>query len=345
MSVLEYREDLKRVARAGELDDQVISTYRKVIDCIGAEQWNDAREYLDFFLSEGRIIYELYREWWPLIGKCFADKGVSEDEFNGILEELRLLVNQPYGSERFNEEREWAKLLALKAEIHRILESEPQQAVEKMNVLREKWRSIHDRQADIVSGLMTVLSRRFGEEEVHVLYRDYLTPMHFEWRYKHFNPRVNPWQDTLPLNLYLSIEAMRGHLCGPARQGDVELKEENDRWVISFDPCGSGLRGMRGETAEGTGSRMEAPYHFAVTEEEHDWAWNKKGICYYCAHCCEVLEKKPVQEYGYPVRVVDAPQYPDTSAKCRWYIYKDPDAVPEEYYNRIGEKKPEKKLS
>ena len=156
--------------------------------------------------------------------------------------------------------------------------------------------------------------------------------------------RREPRIDTLPLNLYLSVESMRGHLCGPSRQGDVELEEEDDRWVISFDPCGSGQRTMRGEAAEGTGSRMEAPYHFAVTQEEHDWAWNQKGICYYCAHCCEILEKKPVEEFGYPVRVVDPPVYPNVNAKCRWYIYKHPDLIPEKYFKRIDAEKPKKKL-
>lgn len=344
MTVLEYREDLKRNARAGDIPDQLISTYAKIIASIREHEWENAHEYLDYFLFEGRIIYELYRQWRPLIGKCFADLGVPDDEFDGIFEELKILVNHPYGPEPFDEEREWMALMILKAQIHRILEPTPSESIKKVDVLREKWRSIHDRQADIISGLMTVISRRFGEEQIHVLYRDYLVPMHFNWRYKQFNPRVTSWEKTLPMNLYLSIESMRGHLCGPKRQGDVEFEEEGDRWVISFDPCGSGQRGMRGETAEGTGSRMEAPYYFAVTQEEHDWAWNLKGICHYCVHCCEILEKKPVQEFGYPVRVVDPPQYPNADAKCRWYIYKDPDKVPEKYYKRIGEKKPKNKL-
>ena len=70
----------------------------------------------------------------------------------------------------------------------------------------------------------------------------------------------------------------------------------------------------------------------------------RRMLLLYCAHCCEILEKKPVQEFGYPVRVVDPPQYPNTDVKCKWYIYKDPDKVPEKYYKRIGEKKPKTKL-
>ena len=281
MSVLEHRKDLGRIARKGELEDQLISTYSKIITAINEEQWQDAREYLDFFVAEARIIYDAYRTWWPLIRKCFIDLGVSDEEFDAINEELQLLVNRPYGDEPFDEELTWKQFLIIKSEIHRIMESAPTESINKLDVLREKWRSLHDRQVDIVTGLMTVISRRFGEEQIRVLYRDYLTPWHFEWRYKQFDPHVTPWKETLPLNLYLNIESMRGHLVGPKRQGDMEFEEEDDRWVISFDPCGSGQRLMRGEAAEGTGSRMEAPYHFLITQEEHDWAWNLKGVCYY----------------------------------------------------------------
>ena len=110
-------------------------------------------------------------------------------------------------------------------------------------------------------------------------------------------------------NLYLVLEAMRAHLCGPDRDGSLEYEEHDDRYVVRFDPCGSGGRSMRGDELEGTGSRVLAPYEFGVTQERHDWAWNQEGICYYCAHCCFALEKLPVERWGHPVRVVDPPRW------------------------------------
>jgi hypothetical protein len=54
------------------------------------------------------------------------------------------------------------------------------------------------------------------------------------------------------------------------------------------------------------------------------------------------MQKKPIEEYGYPVRVVEPPTYPDNAnAKCTWHIYKDPRNVPERYYKDVGATKPE----
>jgi len=139
---------------------------------------------------------------------------------------------------------------------------------------------------------------------------------------------------------------MRGHLCGPGRRGELEVDEDDDKIVVRFDPCGSGGRQQRGDPVEGTPSRALAPYEFGVTQAEHDWAWNEKGVCYYCAHCCFALELWPAEQWGHPVRVVDSPLYPAESTgpepkKCTWTVYKRLDAIPAEAYERIGRRKPE----
>jgi hypothetical protein len=92
---------------------------------------------------------------------------------------------------------------------------------------------------------------------------------------------------------------------------------------------------------EHTPPRTEPPFNFGVTKEKHDFAWNKKGVCYYCSNCCVVLQLKPIDAFGYPVRVVEPPTYPSNiAAKCTWHIYKDPANVPERYYEDVGRRKP-----
>ncbi len=73
--------------------------------------------------------------------------------------------------------------------------------------------------------------------------------------------RERPYDETLERNIYISIEAMRGHLVGPERNGDMDVDEYDDRIVISFDPCGSGGRQQRGDVVEGTPSRHDLPYN------------------------------------------------------------------------------------
>ncbi|CAN5567349.1 hypothetical protein BH20CHL6_BH20CHL6_10030 [soil metagenome] len=53
-----------------------------------------------------------------------------------------------------------------------------------------------------------------------------------------------------------------------------------------------------------------------------------------------------MDRFGYPVRVIDPPVYPDTNRypeerqRCQWQMFKDPTQVPAEYYERVGRQKP-----
>jgi hypothetical protein len=92
---------------------------------------------------------------------------------------------------------------------------------------------------------------------------------------------------------------------------------------------------------------MEPPYEWTVTEEKHSWNHYTPGVCLYCTHCIILMEEMPMDRFGYPVRVIDPPVYPDTNKdpnvrqKCQWQMFKDPTQVPAEYYERVGRKKPE----
>ena len=108
--------------------------------------------------------------------------------------------------------------------------------------------------------------------------------------------------------MLVACEAMRGHLVGPERTGDMELVELEDRFVLRFDPCGSGGRTLRGDSIEGTPPRMQPPYDWTVTEEPHTWNHNTPGVCLYCTHCIILMEEMPIDRFGYPVRVVDPPR-------------------------------------
>ncbi len=114
----------------------------------------------------------------------------------------------------------------------------------------------------------------------------------------------------------------------------MELVEYEDRFVLRFDPCGSGQRTVRGDWIEGTPPRMEAPYDWTVVEGEYPWTHYKSGVCLYCVHCIVLMEEMPIDRFGYPVRVIDPPTYPDTDRdpkvrqKCQWHDVQGPDHGP-----------------
>jgi hypothetical protein len=343
---LTWSDELGKRVREGDWADQAISTTTKIQEAIAANQWELAAQLVDYWMEEAKVIHVIYQIWTDGFLAHLAEQGVPENEIAAELTRLRALLAFPDGRP-FEASGPWKELAAqagLLGNSIRGYEIGAEQALADLDRLRELWRQLHDRGADFQAGLLSFIARRFGEDKVVDAYARVLEP-YLDERYGPFDIRERAYEDTLFRNLYLSFEAMRGHLVGPLRNGDMEVDEYDDRFVISFDPCGSGGRQNRGDPIEQTPSRAEEPYEFTVLQQEHDWAWNEKGVCVYCAHCCFALEYWPAKHWGHPLRVIDSPLYPDETSgaepkKCTWTIYKSLDAIPAEAYERIGMTKP-----
>lgn len=345
-TTLTWSDDLRKRVRTGDWQDQAISTTRKIQESIDQGEWELAAQLIDYWMEEAKVVYVIYQVWDEGFVDFLRGKGVPDDEIDAEIARLRELLAFTDGKP-FETTARWEAIgvaAGLLANRLRCYETTPEEALAGLAEIQEGWRQLHDRGADFQSGMLTFVARRFGEDAIYDAYASVLEP-YLQERYKPFDVRERPYDETLFRNMYLSVEAMRGHLVGPARNGDMEVAEHDDRFVISFDPCGSGGRAQRGDTVEGTPPRAEPPYDFGVTTEEHDWAWNEKGVCYYCAHCCYALEYWPAKNWGHPLRVVDSPLYPSETSgpnpkKCTWTIYKTIDAIPAEAYERIGMEKP-----
>lgn len=335
----------KRI-RGGSWTDQAISTTKKIQEAIEASQWERAAELLDYWMEEAKVVYVVYKTWTDGWRRYFAYRGIAAEDVEVEVVRLQHLLAFPDGRP-FDSRVHWSELAeraGLLTHMMRSMDLDTSEACTRLDELRESWRQHHDRGSDFQSGLLTFVARTFGEASIGEAYEFVLGP-YLEERYASFDIRNTPYQETLERNIYLAFEAMRGHLVGPDRTGDIEVTEDSDKITLAFDPCGSGNRGQRGDPEEGTGSRSDPPYNFGVTTEEHDWAWNEQGVCYYCAHCCFALEYWPTRRWGHPLRVVDSPLHPeetvtDNPKKCTWTIYKSIDAIPEEAYRRVGRLKP-----
>jgi hypothetical protein len=343
---LGWSEQIGKRVRSGDWSDQAISTTTKIADAIRQGRWEPAAQLVDYWMEEAKVVYVVYKVWGEGWSSFLAGKGVTAGELAAEEERLKTLLAFPDGRP-FETELAWNDLAVAAGALGnrmRALLLGPEQALAELDALREAWRQHHDRGADYQSGLLTYVSNRFGEDAIGEAYAHVLEP-YLQERYAPFDVREQSYEETLYRNLYISFEAMRGHLVGPDRNGDMDVVETDDSYTISFDPCGSGNRGQRGDPIEGTPSRSEPPYGFGVTKERHDWAWNEKGVCYYCAHCCFALELWPARQWGHPLRVVDSPLYPDETSgpepkRCTWTIYKSLDAIPAEAYTRLGLEKP-----
>ncbi|HKZ90782.1 MAG TPA: hypothetical protein VJZ50_01470 [Candidatus Limnocylindrales bacterium] len=341
-SVIAFSATLGRRIRAdSSWPDAAISTYVRAREAIEAGQWDRATGYVDFFVDEGAVIFGFFRGLIPDAITYLEARGVSRGELAELNRAILAMLDLPDGRP-FVARRRWAEF---QDEVRRCLVAcgakDRDGALAHLAQLKEIWRQVQDRDVDHLYGLLNEAVRRWGEPVVGEFWDAIIGPL-FQSRYEKFDTRHKPWEDSLWTNVYLAFEAMRGHLVGPDRDGSMEFSEDETRYTWRFDPCGSGGRSMRGDAIEGSPPRMESPFEYGVTEGEHDFAWNKKGVCYYCVNCCVVMQLMPIDRFGYPVRVVEPPTYPDRrDVKCTWHVYKDPADVPERYYSDVGRTKPD----
>jgi len=342
---LVFSELLGRRVRAGSWDDQKISTYHKIREALVAERWDTAAALANYFVDEANVCYSLYRQWIPDLNNYLRAHEVAPGDLDAINARITALLTLPDGRP-WHAQRQWDSLLdAVQRFVGLAHRERADEALAQLDQFKETWRQCHDRDVDHIYGLMSEIKERFGEDAVGDALNVLLGPW-FATRYERFDVDKHPWPEALDMLVTLTFEAMRGHLVGPERTGDIEFVETEDRVIVRFDPCGSGGRTVRGDWVEETPPRMEPPYGWRVSEEERSWNHYTKGVCLYCSHCIVLTEEMPIAHFGYPVRVVDPPVYPDTDRdpavrqKCQWQMFKDPTAVPEEYYRRVGRTKP-----
>ena len=345
MSIMGFSEALQRRVRLGSWEDQKISTYRKIQESVDAGRWDEAAELASYFIDEAAVCWHLYRQWLADLEGFLRDEGTPEADLEQIRAKLVEVTRLPDGTV-FDSHALWDQFNGLIADVVSACQRQDAAgALAAMDEAKEVWRRTHDRDVDMTYCYMSETAERFGDDAIPRMYERVLLPL-FAWRYEKFDIDKHPWDEGLETLMYVACEAMRGHLVGPERTGDFELEEFADRFVLRFDPCGSGGRTIRGDWIEGTPARMEPPYNWRVAEEERDWNHYTKGVCLYCAHCIILMEHMPMDRFGYPVRVIDPPVYPDTDKdpdvrqKCQWTMYKDPTAAPEEVYTRAGRTKP-----
>lgn len=345
MAIMGFSEALQRRVRLGSWEDQKISTYRKILEALENRNWDDAAALAAYFVDEAAVCWHLYRQWLADLEGFLRDEGTSEADLTAIRANLVKLTVLPDGSV-FDSNAMWNKFNLLIDDVIAAANAEDALTAERCLVeAKEIWRQTHDRDVDSTYCYMSETASRYGDDAIPRMYERVLLPL-FAWRYEKFDIDKHPWDEGLETLMYVACEAMRGHLSGPERTGDFELEELADRFILRFDACGSGGRTIRGDWLENTPARMEPPYNWRVAEEERDWNHFTKGVCLYCAHCVILMEHMPMDRFGYPVRVVDPPVYPDTNRdpnvrqKCQWTMYKDPTSAPEEVYTRSGRTKP-----
>lgn len=193
---------------------------------------------------------------------------------------------------------------------------------------RLEWQVVHDMYVNWSWSFFTYIAENYGEQELEKAMRKVLGS-YYKARYD------KAMAADVKTQLQLTVEGLRGHLMGPGRQGEIEVVEEKDRYVLKLDPCGSG--GVARQRVEG--GKEPRPELFGFSQKASALTWGKERVCHYCSHCAMVNEILAIENYGHPMRITEYPKRAEDA--CIWYIYKDPKEIPAEYYERVGKKAPD----
>lgn len=192
---------------------------------------------------------------------------------------------------------------------------------------RLEWQVVHDMYVNWSWAFFTYIAENYGDAALEKAMRSVLGS-YYKARYD------KVMASDVKTQLQLTVEGLRGHLMGKDRQGEIYITEEEDRYVLKLDPCGSG--GVARQRVES--GKEPRPELFGFSTKAGPLTWGKERVCHYCAHCSMVNEILAIENYGHPMRITEYPENPQDA--CIWYIYKDPKKIPAEYYERVGKKAP-----
>ena len=130
------------------------------------------------------------------------------------------------------------------------------------------------------------------------------------------------------------IRSLVEHLAGGLRGHlqPIKIVEDDEKVSLTMQPCGSGER-----IIQSGGYKPEVG--LATVKDPHPITWGKKDFPIYCVHCpvMEMLQIEATGSFG-ACHIVADPIY---HGSCQFVFYKNPADIPEEFYTRIGKKRPE----
>lgn len=194
-------------------------------------------------------------------------------------------------------------------------------AKELCHRMYREYQGMHDAYMFWVSGLLTHIYHRYG---IDALLEAELEAHGIEFRAL---SKISEKAD-FRARVEKLVSDLRGHL------QPITIEEDDEKVCLSMKPCGSGQRLM----VKSAYNAYEPPINLATVEEPHVITYGMKHFPIYCVHC-PVLEMLAIEQLGYPSTIV-FPSERVATEPCHFCIYKDPDAIPEKVYTRLGKKKP-----
>ena len=131
------------------------------------------------------------------------------------------------------------------------------------------------------------------------------------------------------------VDSLRMHSMYPG----LTIEEDDEKFIFTMQPCGSGGRLIDGGFYEG-------PFGYAKLKKPGVHTWGETDMPIYCSHCPWAQEIFPVQMYGDGAQLwIHSSPFPKKPGDpCVQYIFKDPKYIPDHFYDRIGRGRQSKEL-
>ena len=155
--------------------------------------------------------------------------------------------------------------------------------------MRTEWRYLHDVMAESMTGLVSFIQERFGEDSVAEAWTRALSK---GWR-RDTGKILERDRREIVDALAATWRAHSGSGTGP-NPGAFTVEEDDEKFTFSMNPCGSGQRLWRNGAYRGENA-------FGVTIRGHDWSYGRAGYPLYCTHCTFMNESLPINWYGLPL--------------------------------------------
>jgi hypothetical protein len=193
-----------------------------------------------------------------------------------------------------------------------------ERAKELSQRMYREFNFLHDGYGVWVSGLQTYIYKKLGIDALEEAERE----AHTIEAKSVFKPIEQTDLRSLVEHL---ASGLRGHL------QPITIVEDDEKISLTMQPCGSGERIIqRGDYRPEIG--------LARVKDPHPITWGMKDFPVYCVHCpvMEMLQIEGTGNFG-ACHIVAEPIY---HGSCQFVFYKNPADIPEEFYTRIGKKKP-----
>ena len=181
-----------------------------------------------------------------------------------------------------------------------------------------EWLSLHDGYVNWGTSLLSCIHKRDGMEALREALKQAVTA----W----FKPNYEGLEKASEFRQKVEMFAMGLRAHGQP----IEFEEDDERVCLTMRPCGAGERLLRS-------GGYEPPRNFSKIEKPNELTYGQSDFPIYCSHSpmMEILQI----EWGGRLGLVLEPPEDMTKGGCKWCVYKDPEAVPEKFYTRLGKKK------